>query len=54
MPKLKMFHSGLWLPGQFGLVDFLAMQVFEEIGIDLVLDAGGRIRLGVRPNGLAS
>jgi len=34
-----MFYYGLWLPGQFGLVDFLAMYVFEEVGIDLVGDS---------------
>ena len=49
-PKLKTFCCSLGLPGQFGLVDFLAMYVLEEVGIDLVGDSGGGIRLGDRPN----
>ena len=49
-PKLRMFRSGSGLPGQFGLVECLAMDVFQEVGIDLVGDSGGGIRLGARPN----
>ena len=43
--KLRMFRSGSGLPGQFGLVECLAMEVFQEVGIDLVGDSGGGIRL---------
>ena len=35
--KLSMFYSGSWLPGQFGLVDFLAMYVFENLADEVRL-----------------
>jgi len=39
-----MFRFGSWLPGHFGLVEFLATEVFQELGIDLVGDS--RVRSG--------
>jgi hypothetical protein len=32
------------------LIECLAMDVFQEVAIDIVSDSGGRIRLGARPN----
>ena len=45
-----MSATGSWVPGQFGLVEILAMGVFEEVVIDLVGDAGSEIGLRARPN----
>ena len=38
--KIEHVHAGSGLPGQLGLVDLLAMSVFEEIGIDVAGEAG--------------
>ena len=48
MTEIGMFRTGSWLPGQFGLVEFLATEVFQEVGMDLVGDS--RVRSGARPN----
>jgi len=45
-----MSATGSWLPGKFGLIEILAMGVFEEVVIDLVGDAGGTVGLRHRPN----
>jgi hypothetical protein len=47
--EIGMFRTGSWLPGQFWLVECLAMDVFQEVGIDLVGDSEGGTRLGARP-----
>ncbi len=38
--EIGMFRTGSWLPGQFGLVECPAMDVFQEVGIGLVGDSG--------------
>ncbi len=38
-----MVRTGLWLPGQFGLVHCLATEMFQEVGIDLWGDSLVRI-----------
>jgi len=43
---MKHPFAGLWLPGQFRLIGLFAVEVFEEIRINLASDAGGQLRIG--------
>jgi len=44
--EIELLRSRLWLPGPFGLVDCLATEVFQEVGIDLVRAPAGGLEPG--------